>query len=224
MDKIELCYFGDECAPGMLIQFILNIKKKDLFMLGGFYFNKILNYLIDDNLENIYNREFFTKNNNICHHLKYKFYFNHDYKYDETGEIYNYEIVKDRFDLKIKNFRDMLSNDNIMPIFINFNKNVNAMEIAKMMLYLRQHKQKLWVIIFTYNNFNPIQHDNVSIIKLENVYDCWWAMKKEEQIKVYREIYSKFINTLEKENIHHDYPNLFKDTYYGKNNNVLQID
>ena len=45
MYSVDLCHLGDNCEPGILINDILNIDKKTLFMLALYGFNNIVNYV-----------------------------------------------------------------------------------------------------------------------------------------------------------------------------------
>lgn len=225
-EDIELYHFGDfTCSTGIIINDILNIKKKDIFMLGGYYFNDILFYLNDNNYENIYNLDNLKidvlKFGTPCiHHSIYNFYFNHDYKI-ENDKIINYEIVKNRFDIKIKNLREMLQNEN-MSIFFTFTNSstsrANELKINDMLNYLNNKKNKFHLMIFTNDDFKMDNIPNLSIINLEHSLDFWYKMPLQKQIFLYKEIYNKFINALKLNNIVHSFPENFEETYYFKSN------
>ena len=72
--KIDLCHLGDACAPGIIINHILNIKKKTLFMLAVYHFNDIITYLNDNNYENIYNTDLLDISKYPVINIKYNFY------------------------------------------------------------------------------------------------------------------------------------------------------
>jgi len=211
MSKIDLCHFGEFCEPGIIINDILEINKKNLFMLGIYEFNNILTYLNDANYEKIYDKEFLIipePNSSITsvRHSLYNFRFNHDYKFRHS-QIFNYDIVRNRFDIKIKNFREMLV-DPKMCVFITFTINVDNLKINEMLEWLSLNKKTFHLIIFTNNDFS-ITYDsykNLSIIKLKNSYQKWWVMNKMLKMNLYKEIYEKFINCLKECNIEHDFP------------------
>lgn len=211
MTKIDVIHFGELCEPNIIINDILKINKKNLFMLGIFGFNNILDYLIDGNYEKIYNKEYLLVPgpNFSCPrvtHSLYNFGFNHDYKFKDS-QIYNYDLVRDRFDIKIKNFREMLQ-DEKMCIFITFTVNVDNLKINEMLNWLSLNKKAFHLMIFTNNDFNVTydSNKNVSIIKLTNSYQRWWVMDKFPKMNLYKEIYEKFINCLKECNIEHDFP------------------
>ena len=165
-------------------------------MLAMYGFNNILCYLNDNNYEKIYDKEsLVVLPNNYVYHKIYKFIFNHDYDVKDSI-ITNYDFIKYRFDLKIKNFKEMLANDT-KTIFINFSHDVNSLNIDEMLCWLKKNKKNFYLIIFTYEfyfiNYNS---EHLSIIKLENTFYKWWQMEKSVMTILYKEIYNKFINCL----------------------------
>ncbi len=167
-------------------------------------------------MKKIYDESYLEINsNNYIYHKHYKFIFIHDYHITD-GLINNYTIVKERFNIKIKNFREMLSNDNTC-IFIVFTANVNELEISNMIELLSIKKQKFHVMIFTNNTFDvSYSSPHVTITPLINSYENWWNMNKIPKIELYKEIYDKFIHNLMLANIVHHYPKTFEETQYGK--------
>ena len=216
MYNLDLCHFGNQCAPGILIDDILNIHKKTLFMLGIFRFNDILHYLNENNYENIYDKKCLVPNSNTdVVHTSYYFHFNHDYII-ENSNFTNYDFVKKRFDVKIKNFRDMLANES-KTIFINFCENIDTIDINGMLLWLQNNKKNFHLIIFTYNDYSSnYESNNLSIIKLQNNYGGWWDLNEQKKVILYNEIYEEFLNCLENANIENDFPKTYNNTYYGK--------
>ena len=203
MTSIELCHLGEHCAPGILINDILKIKKKTLFMLGTYTFNNILRYLYDCNYENIYNKQHFTiTSDNYVEHILYNFKFNHDYQL-QNSEIINYEFIRDRFNIKIKNFREMLSNES-MCIFITFTTDVDNLKIKEMLHWLSLNKKNFHLIIFTNSIENNIYIKNLSIICLKNRFDEWYLTSN--RTTLYKEIHQEFINCLKYYNIEHNFP------------------
>lgn len=216
MYNIDLCHLGDNCGPGILIDDILNIHKKCLFMLGIYEFNNILTYLNDNNYEKIYKKEYLTvqPNNNVKHGL-YNFIFNHDYSI-VNAEISNYEFIKTRFDIKIKNFRDMLIDSN-KCIFIVFCDNIDTLMVDEMLNCLSHIKQHFHLIIYTDNNFlSTYTSEHLSIVKLENPYNNWWSKDDNTKYLLYKEIYDTFLQCLLNANIDHNFPQCFAETHYGK--------
>ena len=199
MYQIELYHLGDQCAPGIIIDDILNIHNKTLFMLGVYKFNDIIKYLNDNsnnNYEIIYEDKLLIIDNNTVKHSLYNFHFNHDYKL-LNDKITNYDIIKNRFDIKIKNFKEMLISDNL-TVFITFSDNVDNLNIINWINWINKNKKLYHLIIFTSNNYkNTIDIkdlSNLSIIKLKQKYNGWWKMIITEKLLLYNEIYEKFIS------------------------------
>ena len=217
MNNIDLVHLGDFCEPGIIIDEILNINKKHLFMLGGYNFNNILHFLNDNNYENIYNRQLLRPGTKITtHHILYKFFFNHDYVCDDTLKITNYDFVKNRFDIKIKNFRDMLASPNL-AIFINFTTNIDLLNINGMIKWLNAKKSNYHMIIFTNNNYSFVNNEKkLSIIKLQHSYHEWFKRSRIQNKNVYKEMYEKFIDCCKKNNYSHNFPKTFETTHLGK--------
>ena len=59
---IDLYHFGDQCAPGIIINDILKQKNKKMFMLAVYIFNDILNYLTEFDLNSIYDKKYLVIN------------------------------------------------------------------------------------------------------------------------------------------------------------------
>lgn len=208
-NEINLIHFGDQCAPGIIINDILKIKKKQLFMLGLYEFNDIIKYLQDDTLHKIYDKKYLKKDKNRTEHLLYNFIFNHDYKYNSHSNIINYDFIKGRFDEKIENYNQIFKL-NMFNIFINFTKNVNNFNINDF-LQLYENKINYHLIIFTNNDYNSINHENISIVKLKNNYDKWWQMNKQTKNILYKEIYTHFIEVLNINKIIHNFPEIYRN-------------
>ena len=209
---IELCHLGDDCASGIIIDDIIYQHKKLLFMLGEYHFNDIYNYLHNNHLEDIYNKDKLIIVKNGVKHKDYNFLFNHDY-YINNSVINNYDFIKLRFDEKIKNFRNILSSDTTC-IFITFTKNIDKLNIKNMIEWLTIHKKKFHLMIFTNNDYtNDYNHTNLSIIKLTNSYLEWYGFSKPVKEKLYKEIYDKFIERLQVVGIDNNFPKDYNDTY-----------
>jgi len=208
---VDLCHFGEDCAPGIIINDILNQKDKLLFMLGNYRLNDILFYLKDGNYEKIYDKEdLIILPNNHVKHRTYNFVFNHEYRINRP-ELTNYEFVRNRFDLKITNFRTMLSSQT-MCIFIVFTENVDQLNLTEMLEWLSINKKNFHLMIFTSTHFNTVSHSKFcSILKLTKDYTTWYKVCCQgDKIAIYKEIYDKFINCLNQRNIQHDFPLEFR--------------
>jgi hypothetical protein len=216
MNDIDLCHFGDCCAPNIIINDILKIKKKKLFMLGHYNFNDILNYLKENDFENIYKYENLSINTyNHVYHKFYNFIFNHDYIV-KNFKIINYNFIKNRFDNKIKNFRETLLTNN-STVFITFTSNFKNLKINDMLIWLNNNINKFQLIIFTNDNIENYLIDyNLSIIKLDNLYYGWWMLDEPTKYNLYKEIYDKFLICLDNKNILHNFPKKLEETNYKK--------
>lgn len=218
--SLVINHFGDRCQPGIIIDDILNIREKKLFMLGIFNFNNIIDYLNNGNYEDIYNKENLIVNpaDKIVYHKVYGFCYNHDYKVDANFNIINYDEVKERYDMKIANFKNMCESE-AFALFINFTDRVENLKINEMIDCLnRKKKGKYHLMIFTYNS-SKIQNESseyVTIIYLKNRFSQWWKKTPNENTPLYEEIYSNMIKILEEKNIVHNFPIFFKDTFFGK--------
>lgn len=209
---IELCHLGDDCASGIIIDDIIYQHKKLLFMLGEYHFNDIINYLHNNHLEDIYNKDKLIIVKNGVKHKDYNFLFNHDYNINNSV-ITNHDFIKLRFDEKIKNFRNILFSDTTC-IFITFTKNIDKLNINNMIKWLTIHKKKFHLMIFTNNDYtNDYNHTNLSIIKLTNSYLEWYGFSKSVKEKLYKEIYNKFIERLQVVGIDNNFPKDYNDTY-----------
>ena len=198
--EINLIHFGDQCAPGIIIEDILKIKKKQLFMLGIYKFNDIIKYLQDNNLYKIYDKNYLEKiTNNFTKHLLYNFNFNHDYVYNSSN-IINYNFIKNFFKKKIENYKQIFKL-NMFNIFINFTNNVNNLNINGF-LQLYENNIKYHLIIFTNNDYKNINNKNISIIKIKNKYDNWWSMDNIIKNNLYKEIYVRFVEVISTYNFH----------------------
>jgi hypothetical protein len=212
--NISLCHFGDNCAPGILIDDILKQNKKFPFMLGGYDFNNILNFLNDNKYEKIYSKEYLIiQKDNIVHHTLYKFSFNHEYEV-KFNRLTNYEFIKQRFDLKIQNFREILHSNDVC-VFITFTENIDNLKINEMLGWLSDNKPQFHLIIYTNNSYTTnINCNNLTIVTLKNSYKDWWSLPKPHQIILYKEIYDELINCLNIQNISNNLPKVFEQTYY----------
>lgn len=213
---VDLCHFGEDCAPEIIINHILKQSDKQLFMLGIYPLNNILTYLNDCNYERIYDKEqlvIIPETCNLVEHKEYKLAFNHDYKI-VNSQINNYELVRDRFDLKIKNFREMMLREKLC-VFILFTKNLDSLKITDALEWLSLNKKHFHLMIFTSNVHTTVVDSKLcSIINLKNKYDKWYRMENETKIALYQEVYDEFISCLTRNSIQHEFPQMFSDTEY----------
>lgn len=173
-------------------------------MLGIYPFNGILLYLKEGNYEQIYNKKNLIVKN-IVGNKKYKFIFNHDYE-TEVSQIINYDFICKRFDIKIKNFKEMLLRESIC-IFITFSENVDKLKIDEMLDWLSTNKHNFHLIIFTYNTYSVVCNSKFcSIIQLKYDYKDFYNMDKPKKAVIYEDIYEKFINCLHQCGIENDFP------------------
>lgn len=212
-EKLQLVHFGNDCASGILINDILNIKKKQLFQLGFYNFNNILEYLKENKYEEIYDKKYLFFNNikikkfsnslkkyknlsvnESIIHKKYNFEFNHDYEI-KNNEIINYDFIVNVFDEKIKNFKNCLESKNKI-LFITFTN--HDLKILKMINLLKK-KTNNWfkLVIFTGNKNLNYSTDQIELIHLNNEYHRSWFLKPmKDRFILYEEIYNKFYNAL----------------------------
>ncbi len=212
----ELCHFGQVCGCGIIMQNILKIKKKGLFMLGWYPLNSIIPYLKSKNYEDIYKIEYLKYNVpqpwTVTHTL-YDFGFHHDYTIQEN-KIINYDKVKRRFDEKIKNFKDTLNN-NDLTIFITMDLPCTDV-IINTINWLEENKPNFHLVLMDIYN-KPVDasiiSEKVSLIRLEKYCDFWTNLFSLKSKEFFEEIYVKFLNALHQKNIKHNYPK-FEDSCY----------
>lgn len=203
----DFIHLGDACAPGIIIQELLNIKTKQLFQLGGYYFNDILEFLKIDQYESIiektfllnqYNEnqqfsEFADEDDKHYHghpvlHSKFNFIFNHDFLVQNKTKIVNYGFIVREFEEKIRRFRASLIGDNV-AIFITFTNNKNA-RIEEMISFLKTITKKPFYVLL-YTNEQDLTNQSS-----ENVYKCFldepffcWSKPMKDRESLYRKIY-----------------------------------
>ena len=173
------------------------------------------------------------------HHSKFGFGFNHDYKYCiKNNAVLNYNFIVNIFNEKIANTKKLFSNENpiIFITFTHFTSNIDDM-ICILQKYIPS--KKFYIIFFTNNDeftYSPKKQNNydtvinedtgtseqidssekVFIIKLQNSYDNWFLMKKQQALILYKEIYESFYATAIKINLHMHFPT-FENTPGYKN-------
>ena len=227
-EKIKLVHFGNDCAPGIIINDILNIKEKQLFQLGFYNFNDILEYLKESKYEEIYNKSHLFFNNikiiefysylkeysylpdeDTLVNKKYNFKFNHDYAVQDY-KIINYEFIVDSFNTKIKNFKECLELESKIIFIVFTNVDVKVLEMIKLL----KEKTNNWfkLIIFTNNKNLNYCIEQVELIYLNNKYNEWYLKPLKDRFILYMEIYNKFYKTAK------EYIKLpcFEDTFYYK--------
>lgn len=169
----------------------------------------------------IYNPSYFIKHKYgggfHVKHSKYNFILCHDFVY--SGDtITNYDVVKKRFDEKIRNFRESLDNQDNILIFINFSEYINDLRIDDMVQCI-ESKTNVPFFIFIFTNdkipMNP-NPSNVIIIRLTKKFIIWPTYDVTNKKILYKEIYDKFIENLNLCGVKHDFPINFvepKDIY-----------
>jgi len=205
-------HFGESCVPGVIINNILSCQEKKLFMLGHYNINDIIQYLIADSLEEIYDKQYFVFNSTVdkgyirIQHSKYNFIFNHDYLV-ANGSITNYDKCAERFKLKINNFRTMMNNTKSV-LLINFSEAPDIINIKAIEQYFKKHNKKFILLIFTNAETKPIISNSVYIVKIDRDLMFYWTLKADERRLLNQEIYEKFISTLKANNIIHSFPSI----------------
>lgn len=218
--KIVLMHFGDQCAPHILLFEILDIKEKQLFQLGFFYFNHTLEYLKEGNLHEMYNINYFRDHagrNLIVHpsisenlyyhaigvtHAKYGFTFFHNYKLLDQY-ILNYQYNVESFKEKIKLFEEIIKRKDILLYFINFARDDSDVpKIDEMIELFKQKQIENFKFIFLANSMERIEKINESknkqyyhTIFLSNSYFEWYNRDMKDRYDLYKEIYEKFLET-----------------------------
>lgn len=238
-NTINFVHFGNQCAPGIIINEILGNKQKNLFQLGIYEFDNIYKYLVDESYESIYDNKYLVicKDNGeeisptICPsqtvgfqhekkvtHTKYGFVFNHDYNYNSNYELTNYNFIVDIFNQKISNFKEILYSQNNFVYFIVFT--FQHIMIDRMIEYLLTKRKHFKLIIFTsqHNIANDLISNNkyieyYTVIKLDRQLTRWYKLEGTNKNDLYAEIYNKFL--LVDDLI--SYLPKFEDTVYGKN-------
>ena len=223
--KTTLVHFGNCCAPGIIINDILNIKGKQLFQLGVYNFNDILEYLKESKYEEIYDKShlFFdnVKITEFYSHLneyktgpsilnkKYNFKFNHDYVMQDY-KIMNYKFIVDSFNTKIKNFKECLEIESKIIFIVFTNIDIKVFEMIKLL----KEKTNNWfkLVVFTNNKSLNCYFEKAKLIYLNNEYDNWFLKSPKDRLILYAEIYNKFYKTV------NEYIKLpfFEDTFYYK--------
>ena len=205
----ELYHLGDICTPGLLINDILNQKEKKLFMLGIYEFNNIIDYLNENKLEEIYNREHLILiNDREVKHKIYNFIFNHDYLM-QNGNIINYEQVSLRFKEKLNNWKKMCESKINTVIFLHFStNNLSDLRIQDMMISLRNQRPEgpIYLFIFTTEESIIFNVPNVTIVTITGNRIMYpWELSFNDKNNAKKQIYQKFLEALNNNNITHNF-------------------
>ena len=165
----------------------------------------------------IYDRQYlnpYYKPQNWFKHTSFQFTLNHDYKM-VNNEIINSDRVKEWYDIKIKNFREMLMSDKPV-IFINFTQNIDELNIAGMVNWLTNNVASFYLMIFTDKPYTVVnQYPNVFFITLDVSYVNWFEKEEHDKIAIYKDIYTKFIHILDTAHIEHNFPKTYEYTHYA---------
>lgn len=218
MSQPELIHFGEQCAPGIIINDILGQKRKNLFQMGFYSFNGILAYLTQNQLETIYQPDLLVNASNqplagiksvvskyghsgqtVARHRQYGFGYNHDFIV-ENNTITNHNFAVALYQEKIRNFLADLASP-APKVFITFTQNVTPLSITPMVELLRARLSscRFVLLIFTPGNEpSPVAPPEVEIIRLERQFDKWWEINMPQREPLYRSIYTKFHSAMTK--------------------------
>ena len=180
-------------------------------MLARYGFNDIIQYLNDNTLENIYDKQYLkVLSITDVKHTKYNFVFNHDYKIT-NGIITNYDNIVERFKEKINDWKNMCVDKTSPTIFIHcsIKENLNELHITKMMTALRNQRPEgpNYMFIFTDKDDITVDIENVTIIPITGERICYpWELSGDKRKNAERHVYSKFIDALKMNNIEHKFP------------------
>jgi hypothetical protein len=241
-------YLGDQCATNIIINDILKRKKKLLFMLGAFRFDNIVQFLEENKWEEIYDKKFLKPCNNsnvslifentvnknthlfdldnCIRNTKYNFNFHHDFLYDKhTNKILNYQFIVNQYNVKIKNTRELFTNDKPV-IFINFvfahdmMKQLIPSNLNRMISVLKKQIPHKKFYIFFFTNFHDlhVSCENVHFIYLQNNYVEWSHKTPKQNFELYKEIYNKFYETTKKIGLQSHFTTFDKTPYFIENN------
>lgn len=123
----------------------------------------------------------------------------------------NYDMVKKRYGEKIHNFNKSMNRDNNMLIFITCVQKTTTIKDLRI--------SPFYIFIFTNEKVESNSRsnmENVAIINLKNIITDWWCQyelkngvakwKSTGKEKLFGEAYTKFIETLQKFGIEHNFP------------------
>lgn len=212
----ELLYLGDQCAPQIIINWLLNYRNPLPFQLMYSDIDAITQIIMDDFkyiidpqyltnksnnqlkiIRNVINRH---DHNNTVYHSKYNISFNHDFDVYEN-KILNYGFIRKSWDKKIDNFTNIMTSQKY-KIFIAFTeKEINIEQYIKFkkLIENKYNTNDIHIIIFNkYETYDYLEH-NIYTIKL-NVFDLslWWYDLPEKKYESFVEIYNKFYKIMDK--------------------------
>lgn len=200
MQQTRLIHFGDHCEPTFLIRDIMKSTFISPFMLGIFPVNDIIKCLQTDSLHDLYAREYFVKEDYTrMRHSKLNFRLNHDYTYGQGNNLSNYDIVKDRFLQKIKNWDTMLYEETGPIVLITFTSVVDHIRFNDAMAWFRERNvaDRITWVVFTNMPYFPPRVKGVHIVKLVHPYVNWWKPDINHSLLV-DEVRTKFQEILDK--------------------------
>ena len=118
-------------------------------------------------------KAFFSIPSASIFHTKYNFEFVHDYQYNPgTNTVSNYNYIKNKYEKKIKNFKELLNNNNklILTVYQPLcTSKYKTLQIDDMMITLKEkYPNKIFfLIIFTDSKIIDSNLDNVYVEKLK---------------------------------------------------------
>ncbi len=212
-----LYHLGDICTPSLIINELLNIKEKSLFMLGTFKLDGITSYLSNNKLEEIYDIGLYdisSINNNFFIHKKYNIELNHDFKIDSNNTIINNDKVIARFKEKINNWENMCNSEESV-IFLHMPFSVNIKHIIDFMDVMKLHKKKgkVFMVCLSPNTIctDVRPHPNVSIKKLNIQRSLYsWDFVGIQKRNIIKEQYDLFLEALSDLSVSHTFPEFDK--------------
>lgn len=177
LDEVGFIHFGDQCAPGIIIDDILQIRTKLPFVLGHFSFSSILNILkcdfagmYDKNSLALCNTQCSTQCNTQCNtqsitdfrsiinnfghgtdvvNTKYNITFNHDFIVNSANcKILNYNFIINQAKTKLDNYKTYLKTKKFL-LFLNFGHCPTDTDLREFHKYAESLNKKYRLIIFT---------------------------------------------------------------------------
>ena len=226
MKNIKYLHFGERCHTLVIINMLLNINIKTLFQLGIFPFNAIVNILEDEKFNDIINVDYLLydgnkvdylkedKLKNYCHgnnllvHTKYHgLRLLHDYGV-ENNVIINHNFIQEQHLVKRNNFYEYInSGDFLCFITILYESNLSCLEYEKMYNVLTtKYGLKDFVIVIFTNDSEGIPNNIpkcFEIIILDDEYRDDIICSDEYRIKLYKTMWEKFVNVMNKYGYEH---------------------
>ena len=216
--EVVLHHLGNNCAPGIIINDILGIKQKSLFMLLFIPFWSMVDYITNDNLEEIHDFDHWIIENGAARHTKYKFGFNHECKFNDQKELINADKIHARFTEKIDYFRG--NDPQKVYVYIHFTHQCMDEEfytpyIHRLVSWFQQQNRNFHILVFTDNAANLDKgSEHVHVAFLDTNWDQWWEPTRKKAL--YATIYSTFLAAMAAHvTPNHAFPKSFEETPIG---------